>query len=298
MKESEETMAMPNDQGEQSGTYFIEAENAAEMARLLKQDLSFTRDLGGPLPERSDLTGIHDVLDIACGPGAWAMELARSQPDIQVTGGDISRLMIEYARTQAQQQGLHNARFQLMDALQPLAFADKSFDLVNIRLIFGFMPTEAWPKLIQECVRITRPGGVIRLSELEMGITNGPRSEQMSSLFTQALKRAGKSFSPDGRHIGIVSMLGKFLRTAGCLHVRNQAYALDYSTGSEGYAAGYENIMVLFKLIQPLLVRTGVTTQQEVNILYQQVMEEMQGDDFCAVIFYITTWGEIPEHAV
>ena len=49
--------------------YVLPAENAAEMARLMLQDHMFTRALGGPLPEQTDISELHEALDIGCGPG-------------------------------------------------------------------------------------------------------------------------------------------------------------------------------------------------------------------------------------
>ncbi len=129
------------------GTYFIEAENAAEMARLINQDRIATRCMGGLFPSQFDLSSVHDVLDIACGPGGWAMDVARAYPDKGVTAIDISQLMTEFARYQAMSEGLHNARFVVMDALKPLDFPDNSFDFINARFISGFMPKAKWPAL-------------------------------------------------------------------------------------------------------------------------------------------------------
>jgi ubiquinone/menaquinone biosynthesis C-methylase UbiE len=286
-------MATPQKPVSNEITYFLDAENAAEMARLMRQDRDFTQALGGTLPEIQDLASIHDVLDIACGPGGWAFELARTQPHMRVTGFDISHLMIEYASMQAQRQGFNNLRFLEHDALQPLPFPDNSFDIVNARLIFGFMPATAWPRLLRECVRVARPGGRIRLNEYEVSVSNGIYSERMSALYTEALRRAGKSFSPDGRHIAVLPMLGRLLRDVDCRNIQNRANIFDLSAGTEGHTHGYDNFMVLYKLVQPMLVKTGVATQNEVDVLYQQVMEEMQQDHYCAVIFYATFWGEV-----
>ena len=84
--------------------YFNDPENVAEMARLLGQDHHITRGMGGVLSERPHLSGIHRALDVACGPGGWALELASTYPDIEVVGIDISRTMINYANTQVQVQ--------------------------------------------------------------------------------------------------------------------------------------------------------------------------------------------------
>jgi SAM-dependent methyltransferase len=125
-------------------TYLNDPESDAEMARLIKQGRVLTACMGGVFPEqRGHLNGIHDVLDIACGPGGWALEVASSYPHMQVTGCDISRAMIEYATLQASLQHLENVRFEVLDATAPLPFADASFDLVNARTITIFMRTSA-----------------------------------------------------------------------------------------------------------------------------------------------------------
>src|SRR5579885_683313 len=67
---------------EARGTYFIGAEESAEMARLLVQERLLTAGMGGLLAERQqDVTGFHTVIDLACGPGGWAMDLAREHRD-------------------------------------------------------------------------------------------------------------------------------------------------------------------------------------------------------------------------
>lgn len=53
-------------------TYLFDSESAAEMARLVSQDLLVTKYMGGLLPENPDFSGIRRVLDVACGPGGWA----------------------------------------------------------------------------------------------------------------------------------------------------------------------------------------------------------------------------------
>jgi len=115
--------------------------------------------MGGLFPERSDLSDVHDILDVACGPGGWVLDVARTYPQVQVTGFDISVLMIEYARAQVLTLELKHASFRVMDALRPLDFPDESFDLVNARSIFAFVPAQAWPGILKELLRITRPGG-------------------------------------------------------------------------------------------------------------------------------------------
>lgn len=282
--------ANPND-----NTYFIDTESGAEMARLIEQDHILTRAMGGLLPPEIDLSQMDAVLDLACGPGGWAQEIAFAHRDIEVTGVDISQKMIGYARSLTQAQGVENLSFQVMDVKQPLQFPDDAFDLVNARLMVGFMSPEDWPRLIAECMRITKPGGILRMTECdESAITSGLAFETMNRLFMQSLYLAGRSLSPDGHNFGITPLLPRFLRQAGYQHIREQAHVLNFSQGAPAYSSNYENVRIGWLLVQPFVVKAGVTTDQEWEMLYNRAIIEMLDEDFCALWYFLSVWGEKP----
>src|SRR6266700_7815889 len=84
-------MSTPTEQPQNESSYIIDAESAAEMARLVSQDRLTTKSMGGLLPEQTDLSSIHRVLDVACGPGGWVLDMAFEHPEVQVVGIDISQ---------------------------------------------------------------------------------------------------------------------------------------------------------------------------------------------------------------
>ena len=92
------------------------------------------------------------VLDLACGPGEWALEVSREFPELSVTGVDLSEQMIRYARAQAQARNLKTL-FRIMDILQiPWEdFPDQSFDFINVRFITSLVPKHLLPALYHEC---------------------------------------------------------------------------------------------------------------------------------------------------
>jgi SAM-dependent methyltransferase len=285
-------MATHGEPSQGDSVYFNDPENVAEMARLLGQDRLITKGMGGLFSERSDLSGIHRILDAACGPGGWALEVAFTYPEIEVVGVDVSLVMIDYANAQARVQGLNNASFQVMDIQKPLDFPDGSFDLVNARFI-NFLPAAAWPQLMQEVGRITRPGGVIRLTESEWWyFTNSPAMENLNAMIIRALKLQGESFSQSGRFTGVLPMLGRFLLDAGCVNVNYRSHVIDYSYGTEAHEGFRHDAAIVFKLFQPFIVRMGVATQEEVNQLYEQMQLEMAKDDFRGLMLPLTAWGE------
>jgi ubiquinone/menaquinone biosynthesis C-methylase UbiE len=286
-------MSTPEEQIHES-TYVLDAENAAEMARLRKQHEMVTRTMGGLLSEQTDLSSVHEVLDLACGPGGWALELAAAYPHIQVTGADTSRNMLDFARSLAVEQGLNNVNFCIQDVLEPFNFPSASFDLVNARYLCGILTPRDWPRVVSEMVRVTRPGGIVRLTEPEMGISNNAAIEEFSYLFTRSMLRSGQSFSPDGRHMGITPMLAGMLRDAGLVDVRLKAHVADTSFGGPDYADALEDGTVFVKLIQPYLIRLGMITQEAADQLYQRFMEGNQSPTLRSLYYMLTAWGKVP----
>jgi ubiquinone/menaquinone biosynthesis C-methylase UbiE len=274
-----------------ASSYVIDAEDAAEMARLVEQDRLLTRGMGGIFPESPHLNDMNDILDIGCGPGGWVCDVAFEYPKIQVTGIDISRTMIEYARAMASVQGLDNAHFKIADALKPLEYPDASFDLVNARLISGFVPKTYWPALLQECQRVLRPGGVIRLTEVEFPITNSAAYGRLSEMCTRAMQVAQLTFSPDGRFIGITPLLEHFLMEVGCQDIQHKAHALNFSSWTPIQRAYFNNFMTAFRLLKPFLLKTKVTTDEEFEEVYSNAMIELMMEDFAGIWFYLTVWG-------
>jgi SAM-dependent methyltransferase len=285
-------MTTPPDSSTNGNVYFNDPESVAEMARLLDQDRLITRGMGGLLAERdNNFSGLHRILDVACGPGGWAQEVAFAHPDLEVVGFDISQAMIDYARAQARVQGLNNVSFRVMDMLAPLDFPEQAFDLVNARFI-NFLPATGWSKLMQELGRITRPGGIIRLTESEWWyFSTSPALENLNALIIAALKVQG-SFSSTGRFTGSLPLLGRLLREAGCVNIQQQSHVIDFSVGTDFYEGFRRDASVVFKLFQPYIVKLGVATQEKVNQLYEQMMLEMIEEDFRGLMFPLTVWGE------
>lgn len=286
---------MPTELPRDENTYILDSESATEMARLITQDRLITQGMGGPFSEQTDISNFHTILDVACGPGGWVSDVAFANPDMQVTGIDISNKMIEYARAMAWSQRLENTTFQAMDVLKPLDFPDNSFDLVNARFLVALMPKTAWPKLLEECVRITRPGGIIRLTEFdEPATTNSTAFAHWMTLTFRAIKLAGLCISPEGHNFGVTPLLRRFLLDAGCQVIGLRSYCIDFSFGTPAFDNMYRNCEIAFRQVQPFMVKMKVATPEEIEQSYQHMLLEMRTDNFCALWYYLTTWGQKP----
>ncbi len=282
---------MPASDENSENTYIIDTESAAEMARLIDQSRCMNEAMGSLFPDKIDLSGIHTVLDVACGPGEWVQEVASLYPHITLVGIDISNLMIKFAAQRTRVQKLTNASFQVMDARTLLTLANGAFDLVNARFMAAFLPRNEWPRVIQEFARLTRASGTIVLTETDIfapGSTNSPAIEELNDLCREAVYKAGL-YSSTGTLV--TSVMEQFLQEAGCRDIQKKWHTLDFSAGTAALPVIYSNLSFALKLVQPFLLKMVKTTRERLDELYEQGMQEMMRDDFRADTKFLTVWG-------
>jgi ubiquinone/menaquinone biosynthesis C-methylase UbiE len=281
-------------QNEYFGTYFVEdRQNQREMLRLIIQDQMVTRAMGGTLPEQPDPAAFQRVLDIGCGTGGWLLELAETYPTMSLFGVDINRNMIEYAREQALAHSVaERTEFRVMDALLILEFPPAYFDLVNLRFSISYMRTWDWPKMLSELLRVTRPGGVIRITDNDiLHQSNSPALTQLDEIAICALYRAGHLFTQEGT--GLIAHLASQLKQHGCQQVQTRPYALEFHAGTEAGQAYYEDMAHVFQTTRPFIRKWGCAPD-DYDAIYQRALQEMQQPDFHSTWNLLTAWGRVP----
>ncbi len=273
--------------------YFVEDRSSnAEMIRLMIQDNMVTLGMGGSLSEQPDPASLLRVLDIGCGPGGWILETAAHYPNMSLVGIDISWRMIEYARAQAQAQKVSDrTEFLVMDTLRPLDFPDDAFDLVNLRLGSSFLLVKDWPRLLSELLRVTRPGGIVRVTDIVTTQTNSPALTRLVQMLLCAFYRSGHSLIEET--VGVTHELDRLLSESGCQHVRTKNYTLEFVAGTVGGQNFYENSRFAFQTLLPFLQKWGCASE-DYDAIYQQAVIEMQQPDFRATWPLVTAWGTKP----
>jgi demethylmenaquinone methyltransferase/2-methoxy-6-polyprenyl-1,4-benzoquinol methylase len=105
------------------------------------------------------------VLDVACGTGDLAIELAgRVAPGGSVLGADFSERMLQLARAKAAARGLGaSIQFEAANALA-LPYGDSSFDAATVG--FGARNFSDLPGGLREMARVVRPGGRVVVLEI------------------------------------------------------------------------------------------------------------------------------------
>jgi arsenite methyltransferase len=111
------------------------------------------------------------VADVACGPGAGALQAAE-RTGCQVVGIDLAPANVALARAAAGAAGLADrARFVLGDA-EALPLDDASVDGVLCECALCTFPDK--PAAAREIARVLRPGGMLALSDMTAEPRNLP----------------------------------------------------------------------------------------------------------------------------
>lgn len=246
-----------NPRGELSSTYFVQDRgNRDELARLQIADQMTTDSMGGVLAEQPDPTIFEKVLDVGCGTGGWLIEAAKTYPNMKMlVGVDISGKMIQFARKQAEAQGVSDrVEFHVLDALRRLEFPDGYFDLVNQRYGAGFLRTWDWPGILMEYQRVTRRGGVIRVTECDYIVeSSSPALLRLCQLGLATFYQSGHFFTP--QHNGVTTQLARLLHQYGVLDVQTRAHTMSYPSDTPEGQHFAENLKLYYRTIVPFMRR-------------------------------------------
>src|SRR5258707_3400674 len=253
--------------------------------------------MGGPFPEReNDFRGFTRVLDVACGAGSWALEIARAHSHLEVIGITAQQALAARAKERASAAGLKNACFLLVAGTEKpqFPFSDAEFDLVNTQYLHSWLRTDEWPEFMRACWRVTRPGGYIRMTEPERGPSTSLAIERLLDLHLQALHRTGQRFSPDDRHIGAGNQLLYLCQEADWTEITRHAYLTEQITPGDQPDASHTRLRYYQQVFQPLILQEGLASEEELVTLFQQIKEETEHEDFSAQRFLITVSGRKP----
>lgn len=216
-----------------------------------------------------------DVLDVGCGVGSIALDLARTVAPGRMVGIDVDPGQIEAAKESAAGRGIDNAEFLTTSAYE-LPFDDSSFDVVyaNAVLLYLREPLRA----LVEMRRVLRPDGLAAACDDDLGTVvispDRPELQIAPRLFERAVAHEGGN-ARYSRHLRTLMLEAGFARTQGVAHAP-EVYG---DAAGTRWFAEFAIGMFGAPSMTEVIVREGWATRPELD----------------AMIAAFRDWGELPD---
>ena len=203
------------------------------------------------------------ILDVGCGTGRWAREMALHYPHALVTGLDLEEMKTATGPTPP------NYHFVPGNVLHRLPFPDASFDYVHQRLLVAAIPAQRWPEVLGELCRVTRHHGWLELIECGVEVVNlGPLTQQFLAWGIEA----GVARGLDAR---VIPQVGTWLKEAGVRRVRERV--IELPMGEWGGRVGVllkEDLLSAFAGLKALYAARG--SEDDFQALLQELPAEWE----------------------
>ena len=227
------------------------------------------------------------VIEMGCGPqGCLGLLAGRVGAAGRVVGVERSAEQVERARGFVTDCHLTNVEVLHADG-RATGLPEQSFDLATARLVLVNVPQPEG--LVQEMVRLVRPGGVVALHEAE---SSTQRCDPPHPAQTRLLDLLNSSARMDGIDRTIGSKVPRLMHEAGLTDIRVQPWV-------HAYPVGHGRRMLLLDFVENARAR----------VLDQQLIEEAELNELTALLkrhledpqtlvlssVFIQAWGRIAE---
>ncbi|MEO7650797.1 MAG: methyltransferase domain-containing protein [Bryobacteraceae bacterium] len=263
-----------------SGNYPIES-RAGEIERLRVQGAAMEPDTVAML----NLIGVREgwsCLDIGCGPGGITSPLSRLVgASGRVVGLDRNAEFLEYARVDAPR----NVEFRQGDAYKT-DLPPESFDLVHMRFVAS--TAGAPERLLQEAIRLARPGGTIAMQEPDGTSLNCFPPHPAWEKLKEALLGA---FSGVGADLRLARRLYALARHAGLEDVRYRPFLI----GVQSTDPMVDYLPSTVESLRSTVIKLGLLSEAEFPEVLAECRKHLRDPDTVFTMYTVSqVWGRRP----
>lgn len=216
-----------------------------------------------------------DVLDVGCGVGSIALDLAPTIAPGRIVGVDADEGQLEAARRSAAERGIDNATF-VTASVYELPFEDSTFDVVYANAVLMYVREQV--RALAEMRRVLRPSGVAAVTDDDLGTVvispERPELRLAPRLFERAVAHEGGN-ARYSRHLRTLMLEAGFARTEGVAHAPEVYGDLAATRWFAEFAVG----LFTAPSMADMVVGEGWATGEELD----------------AVIAAVREWSELPD---
>jgi SAM-dependent methyltransferase len=261
---------------------YLLGKSASEPERLIQQ-AELHRPEARQLIERAGVKPGAHALDLGCGPLGILDELAMR---VGVWGKVVGLEREERFRTHAaatlQRKGLANVNLTAGDARDTQLPAGQ-FDFSHARLLLVNVPRPQ--EVVDEMVRVTKPGGVVALHEVDWGSW---KCEPMVESWTRLKNAASEVWEQNGLDVNIGRRLPDMLRQTGLSDINIQIRTYAWRSGDQKHSF----LLALLERIRKDIVNCGLLSSAEIS-RFEHELKAHLADPTTVVLSpaYFQVWG-------
>jgi SAM-dependent methyltransferase len=258
----------------------------AEQDRLGRQAQELAADSNWLFDQLGALAGWR-VIEIGCGPqGCLGLLAGRVGAAGRVVGVERSAEQVQRARGFVADGHLANVEVIHADG-RATGLPGQSFDLATARLVLVNVPQPEG--LVQEMVRLVRPGGLVALHEAE---STTQRCDPPHPAQARLLEVLNASAAMDGIDRTIGSKVPRLMREAGLVDIQVQPCV-------HAYPLGHGRRMLLFDFVENARSRVldqQLATEAELNELTAHLRRHLEDPETLVLSsVFVQAWGRTPE---
>jgi ubiquinone/menaquinone biosynthesis C-methylase UbiE len=225
------------------------------------------------------------ILDVGCGIGRWAVEMAAQFPEAAVIGVDLVPPQPDSVTGRVMRRD--NFTFVQSNILEGLPFPNTAFDYVHMRFMSAAIPITRWNDTLLELVRVTRSGGWIELCEFGQIRTQSLVISQMFHWITLLMDQRGLDLFR-GPSLDIR------LRQAGLDAVQSRGLAapvqMGQTTGRLSTLTAVD-LLAIVEALRPMILAQRITTPTAFAQVADGLSDELSRPDHETALPIWFAWG-------
>ncbi|GCE20978.1 class I SAM-dependent methyltransferase [Dictyobacter kobayashii] len=208
-----------------------------------------------------------DILDVACGTGRWMFEQAQAFPQANIMGIDLVPPRVDKSSLAFPKKCV----FTQGNVVDGLPFVDQTFDFVHQRLLILGIQARAWPRLLYDLYRVTRPGGWIEIVDTNLTCQRlGPETTRLAQWVHELKVQRGIDPSLPQR-------LGTNLKQVGLTNVSTHKVSLPVGLwGGRIGSMMLQDMIAVTQATRPFVTAHAGITTQEYDRLAEKTFKEYE----------------------
>ncbi|PHH81921.1 hypothetical protein CDD82_7523 [Ophiocordyceps australis] len=231
------------------------------------------------------------ILDLGCGTGIWAVDVADEFASAEVVGVDIAPTQPEWVPP--------NCTFELDDIEEPWMWKENSADFIFARDLF--LSIRDFPKLIDQCYKHLKPGGWLELQcvtgimQCDDGTVPADSAYQhMSDNVKRACERFGTPVDDPLRWRGWLADRGFTRVTRQIFKLPCSPWALDRRLKLVGMWEQHHLLNNVDGMIMRLFHKALGWTEDEIHGFSAMFRKDLQNHSMHAYFPFYVVYGQKP----